>query len=90
MKNLVHDEVAKSTKFNTLKTNINNLENKIPEATTLIYINQYNTDKRKLERKNGYVDKKYQIQVTKILVATTDFWMQKLLKVRTKYQLLVI
>ena len=90
MKNLVHDEVVKSTKFNTLKTNINNLEKKIPEATTLIYINQYNTDKRKLERKNGDVDKKYQIQVTKILVTTTDFWMQKLLKVRTKYQILVI
>ena len=87
---MVHHEVAKSTKFNTLKTNINNLEKKIPEATTLIYINQYNTDKRKLERKNGDVDKKYQIQVTKILVTTTDFLMQKLLKMRTKYQILVV
>ena len=87
---MVHHEVVKSTKFNTLKTNINNLEKKILEATTLIYINQYNTDKRKLERKNGDVDKKYQIQVTKILVTTTDFLMQKLLRMRTKYQILVV
>ena len=38
---------------------INNYENKIPDATTVIHINQYNTDKRNLERKNRDSDKKY-------------------------------
>ena len=35
--------------FNTQKTKVNNLEKKIPDATTLIYINQYDTDKQNLE-----------------------------------------
>ena len=35
---------------------VNNLEKKIPDATTLIHVNQYNTD-------IGDVDKKYQIQM---------------------------
>ena len=30
---------------------------KIPDATALIHINQYNTDKQNLEKKNGDVDK---------------------------------
>ena len=30
---------------------MNNLEKKIPDATTLIHINQYNTDKQNLEKK---------------------------------------
>ena len=63
LSNVVHNEVVKNTKFNTLKTNVNNLENKIPDATTLIHINQYNTVKQNLEKKIGDVDKKYQIQV---------------------------
>ena len=33
--NVVSKEVVKSTKFNTLKTNINNLEKKIPNASTI-------------------------------------------------------
>ena len=33
------------------KQKVNNLEQK-PGETTLIYINQYNTDKQKLEKKN--------------------------------------
>ena len=41
---------------------MNILENKIPDATTLIHINQYNTGKR----------------------------IQKLVKVRGKYQILVV
>ena len=45
-------------KFNTLKTKVNSLEKKIPDATTLIHINQYNTDKQNLEKKFGDVDKK--------------------------------
>ena len=34
------------TKFNTLKAKVNNLENEIPDATTLIHINQYKADKK--------------------------------------------
>ena len=33
--NILSKEVVKSTKFNTLKTNINNLEKKIPNASTI-------------------------------------------------------
>ena len=42
LSNVVDNKVAKCTKFNTLKTKVNNLENKFPDATTLIHINQYN------------------------------------------------
>ena len=42
----VDNEVVKNTKFNTLKTKVNNSEKKIPDATNLIQINQYNTDKK--------------------------------------------
>ena len=64
----VDNKVVKDTKFNTLKTKVNNLENKIPDATNLIHINQYNAVKQNLEKKVGDVDKsemliKYQIQV---------------------------
>ena len=38
----VSKEVLKKTVYNKL----NNLENKIPDATTLIHINQYSTDKQ--------------------------------------------
>ena len=48
----VDNEVVKNTKFNTPKAKVNNLENKIPDATTLIHINQYKTDKQSLEKKN--------------------------------------
>ena len=63
------NEVVKNTKFITLKTKVNNLEKKIPDAATLIHINQYNTGKRNLEKKIGDVDKK--IPDTSGLVATT-------------------
>ena len=52
LSNLVDNEVVKNTKFNTLKRKVNNLEKKIPSATTFIHINQYNTDKQNLEEKN--------------------------------------
>ena len=48
----VGNEVVKNKKFNTLKSNVNNLEKKIPDATTLIHINQYNIEKQNLEKKN--------------------------------------
>ena len=41
---VVDNEVVKNTKFNTLKTKVNNLEKKISDAATLIHLNQYNTD----------------------------------------------
>ena len=42
----VGNEVDKDTKFNTLKTKVNNLDTKVPDTTTLVHINQYNTDKQ--------------------------------------------
>ena len=51
-------QVLKNLNFNTLKTKANNLEKEIPEATTLIHINQYNTDKQNLVKKMEDVDKK--------------------------------
>ena len=51
LSDIVDNEVVKNTKFNTLKTKVNNLVKKIPDATTLIHINQYKTDKQNLERK---------------------------------------
>ena len=50
------NEDVKNTNFNTLKANVNNLDNS--DGTNLIHINQYNTDKQNLEEKIGDVDKK--------------------------------
>ena len=52
LSDVVDNEVVKNTKFNILQTKVNNLEKKIPDATTLIHINQYNTDKQNIEKKN--------------------------------------
>ena len=41
---VVNNKVVENTKFNTLKIKVINLEIKIPDATTLIHINQFNTD----------------------------------------------
>ena len=58
-----------STNLNNLKAKVDDVHadklktvmlEKIPEATTLIHINQYNTDKQNLEKKIGNVNKKYQ------------------------------
>ena len=46
MSDEVDNELIKKTKFNTLKTEANKRDKNIPEATTLIRINQYNTDKQ--------------------------------------------
>ena len=40
LRDLVDNEVVKNTKFDTLRTKVNNLENKIPNATSLTHINQ--------------------------------------------------
>ena len=44
LSDVVSKEVVKNTKSSTLNTKVNNLKRKIPEATSLIHINQYNTD----------------------------------------------
>ena len=36
---IVDNKVVKNTNFHMLKTKVNNLEKKIPEATTLIHVN---------------------------------------------------
>ena len=46
LSNVVDNDFVEITKFNTLKTKVNSLENKIAEANTSIHINQYNTDKK--------------------------------------------
>ena len=50
---VVDNHVLKNTKFNLLKTKANSLEKKTSDATTLIHINQHNTDKQNLEKKTG-------------------------------------
>ena len=54
LSDVVDNQAAKNTKFNTLKTKVNDLEKKFPDATTLIHINQYNNDKHNLEKKWRY------------------------------------
>ena len=61
LSDVVDNEVVKNTKFNTLKTKVNILEKKIPDATTLIHINQYNTIKQNLEKKMMLIKKKAKI-----------------------------
>ena len=46
LSDVVGNEVDKDTKYNTLKTKVNNLDTKVPDTTTLVHINQYNTDKQ--------------------------------------------
>ena len=41
----------------------NSFQKKIPDATTLIHINQYNTDKENLEKKMEMLITNYQILV---------------------------
>ena len=41
---VVSKKVVKQTVYNKLNTKVNNLESKIPDATTLIHINLSNTD----------------------------------------------
>ena len=55
---IVIKEVVKNAKFSTLKTKVNELDKKIPDTTTLIRINQYNTDKQNLQKKIRDVEKK--------------------------------
>ena len=47
LSDVVDNDVFKNTKLNTLKTKVSRLEEKIPNVTTLIHRNQYNTYKQK-------------------------------------------
>ena len=40
LSDVIDNEVIKNKKFNILKTKVNNLEKKTPDATTLIHVNQ--------------------------------------------------
>ena len=61
---IVHNEVVKNTKFITQKTKVNNLEKTIPDAITLIHIDQYKIHKQNLDEKIRDIDKKnYQMQL---------------------------
>ena len=48
---VVDNEVVKNKNFNKLKRKVNKLDQKIPVATTLILVNQYNPNKQNLEKK---------------------------------------
>ena len=52
LSDVVDNEAVQNTKFSIRKTKENNLDKKIPDTTTLVHINQYNTDKQNLEKKN--------------------------------------
>ena len=58
----VDNEVIKNAKLNTPKTKVEktdaSLESKIHDATALIHINQYNTNKQISGKEKGDVDKK--------------------------------
>ena len=73
--------------YNKLNTKVNNLEKEIPDATTLIRINHYNTDKHNLEKKFEDIDKK--IPYVSGLVATTVL-NTKLEKLKIKFLILVV
>ena len=51
LSDVVKNELVKNTKFNTLKTKLNNLGKNTLEATNLIHIYQCKTDKQTLEKK---------------------------------------
>ena len=63
LSDVAENEFVKNTEFNTLKTKVNNLKKKIPDATTLIHINRQNSNKQNLEKRIGDLDWKYQIPV---------------------------
>ena len=58
LSDVVSKEVVKNVKFNRLNAKVNSLKQQIPDATTLIYVNQYNTDKQNLEKKMEILIKK--------------------------------
>ena len=65
---------------------VNSLENKIPDPTTLIQINQYKIDKQSLKKKVVIVGKEIPGISGLVLLLLL---MQKLVKLKTKYQIIV-
>ena len=65
LSDVVDNKVVKNTKLNTIETKLNNLDKKIPNVTTFIGINQYNTAEQNLENKTGeeMLIKKYQTKM---------------------------
>ena len=63
LSDVVANEVVKNTKLNPLKTKVNSLQKKIPNVTTLIHINKYNTDNQNLKKIIGMLITKYQMKV---------------------------
>ena len=51
LRDFADNEVVKNANTNRLKTKINNLDKKNSDATALIHINQFNTNKQNLEKK---------------------------------------
>ena len=60
---IVGNKVVKNKTFNTLKTKVNKLDKKISDATTLIHINQYKTDKQDLGKKLKMLIEKLQMSL---------------------------
>ena len=46
LSDVADNQVVKNTLINTLNAKVNKLDQKIPDATMLIHINQYNTDNK--------------------------------------------
>ena len=65
LSDVVDNKVVKNTTLNTIETKLNNLDKKIPNVTTIIGINQYNTAEQNLENKTGeeMLIKKYQTKM---------------------------
>ena len=51
LSDVADNEFVKNKKFNTPKIKVNDIDKKIPDATSFTHINQYNTDKQNLEKK---------------------------------------
>ena len=52
LSDVLNKEVLKKTVYNKLNKEINNLEDKIHDANSLILVDRYNTEKQNLEKKN--------------------------------------
>ena len=76
--------MLKYTKFNKLNPKVNKLDQKIPDATILIHINQYNTDKQNLEEKVGDVDKKIP-DISELVTTTVLNTKISIIKLFSKY-----
>ena len=70
LNDVISKKVVKKTKYNKLNMKVNSLENKVPDISTWIYINEYNTDKQGLEKKIKDFDRKI-LDVSNLISNTT-------------------